>query len=238
MNFQETIDPLTKFLDENDFSVIEQSHNFIKYASNFAIITIAFSDREYLYYIHVGQSPESLIQLTEVAVKEVFKYDIYIIKSTKTVDNWISFFKKAGKGILLGDKKIFEKINEFSEQQSKEYKRQLTHLQNIQEAKIISIGFAQPCNICFKVFLFCVSTDFGRIIRWKVEAHQKKFYFLVLVFFCHFYKAGYLAYTRQAEGCPKINNISCIIFFAEIIYYICYFHFRNCLRICVSNPSN
>jgi hypothetical protein len=46
----------------------------------------------------------------------------------------ISFLKTSGKLIVSGDKEIFKKLNEFSERQSREYTKQIIHLQNMQGA--------------------------------------------------------------------------------------------------------
>ena len=125
MNFEESIYPLTEFLQDNDFSVTNNSLHFIEYSSNSAIITVAYANLEYLYYTHVGQNSKSLVELTPIAIKEVFKDDSFQFQSTLTIDNLISFFKEAGKAIVLGDKKILKELNDFSERQSREYTKQL-----------------------------------------------------------------------------------------------------------------
>jgi hypothetical protein len=132
MNFEESIYPLTEFLADNKFSVTNKSLHFIEYSSNSATITVAYSNLEYLFYTHVGQNSKSLIELTPIAVKEVFKDDSFQFQSTLTIDNLISFLKTAGKSIVLGDKKVFSELNEFSERQSVEYTKQIIHSQHIQ----------------------------------------------------------------------------------------------------------
>jgi hypothetical protein len=134
MNFEQSIYPLTEFLTENDYSVANKSLHFIEYSSNSATITVAYVSLEYLFYIHVGRNSKSLIELTPMVIKEVFKDEKFQFQSTLTIDNLITFFKGVGKAIVLGDKKIFTELSEFSERQSKEYTKRIIHLQNIQWA--------------------------------------------------------------------------------------------------------
>ena len=134
MNFEQSIYQLTKFLTDNDFLVTKKEEHFIEYSTKSTIITVAYSNLEYLFYTHVGQDSKSLVELTPIAVKEVFKDDSFKLQSTLTIDNLISFLKTTGKFIVLGDKKIFEKLNKFSEYQSRQYTRQIIHSQNIQGA--------------------------------------------------------------------------------------------------------
>jgi hypothetical protein len=134
MNFEESIYPLTEFLTDNNFSVTNKSLHFIEYSSNSATITVAYANLEYLFYTHVGQNSKSLIELTPIVVKEVFKDASFHFQSTLTIDNLISFLKGVGKSIVLGDKKIFKELTEFSERKSREYTKQIIYLQNIQWA--------------------------------------------------------------------------------------------------------
>jgi hypothetical protein len=134
MNFDQSIHPLTEFLTGNNFSVTKSEQHYIEYSSKSAIITIAYAKLEYLFYTHVGQESKSLVELTPIAVKDVFKDDRFQFQSTLTIDNLISFLKTSGNLIVLGDKETFKKLNEFSERQSREYTRRIIHLQNIQGA--------------------------------------------------------------------------------------------------------
>ncbi len=134
MNFEKSIYPLTEYLIDNEFSIINKSPHFIKYSSNSATITVAYDNLEYLFYVHVGKNSESLMELTPIALKGVFKDDSFQFQSTLTIDNLISFLKAAGKSIALGDKKIFKELKEFSDRQSKEITKQIIQLQNIQGA--------------------------------------------------------------------------------------------------------
>lgn len=134
MNFEQSIYPLTEFLAGNNFSVTQQGQHFIEYCSKSAIITITYSNLEHLFYPHIGQDPESLVELTPTLMKEFFKDDRFQLQSTLTIENLISIFKTSGKLIVLGDKQTFNKLSEFSERLSREYARQILHLQNIQMA--------------------------------------------------------------------------------------------------------
>jgi len=134
MNFEQSISPLTEFLTDNNFSVTKKEQHFIEYSTNSAIITVGYAKLEYLFYTYVGQSSKSLVELTPIVVKEVFKDDSFILQSTLTIDNLISFLSSVGKPIILGDKKTFNELNEFSERQSREYTKQIIQLQNIQGA--------------------------------------------------------------------------------------------------------
>jgi hypothetical protein len=134
MNFEKSINPLTEFLIEKRFSVMNKSLNFIEYSSNSATITVAYASLEYLFYIYVGQNSKSLIELTPIAIEEVFKDTSFQLQSTLTIENIISFLKANGKSIVLGDKKIFKELNEFSERKSREYINQIIQLQNIENA--------------------------------------------------------------------------------------------------------
>lgn len=134
MNFDQSLYPLTEFLTGNNFSVTKKEQHYIEYSSKSTIITIAYANLEYLFYTHVGQKSKSLVELTPILVKDVFKDDRFQFQSTLTIDNLISFFKTSGKLILLGDKESFKNLNEFSERQSREYTRRISHLQNIQGA--------------------------------------------------------------------------------------------------------
>jgi len=134
MNFEQSIYPLTEFLTDNNFSVTKKEQHFIEYSTKSAIIAIAYASLEYLFYTHVGQDSKSLVELTPLALKEVFKDDSFQFQSTLTIDNLISFLKFEGKLIVLGDKQIFKELNEFSEHQSRQYTRQIIHLQSIQGA--------------------------------------------------------------------------------------------------------
>lgn len=134
MNFDQSTYPLTEFLTDNNFSVTKKEQHFIEYSSKSAIITIAYANLEYLFYTHVGQDSKSLVELTPIVVKEVFKDDRFQLQSTLTIENLISFLKTSGKLIVSGDKEIFKKLNEFSDGQSREYTRRIIHLQNIQGA--------------------------------------------------------------------------------------------------------
>ena len=134
MNFEQSIYPLTEFLTEHKFSVTHQEQHFISYSTNSTIITVAYANLEYLFYTHVGQDYKSLVELTPIAVREVFMDDSFKLQSTLTIENLISFFKTSGKLIVFGDKKILEELLEFSESQTKEYTRQINHLQSIKGA--------------------------------------------------------------------------------------------------------
>ncbi len=134
MNFEQSIYPLTEFLTDNNFSVAYKEQHFIRYSTNSTIITVAYANLEYLFYTHVGQDSKSLVELTPIAVREVFKDDSFQFQSTLTIENLILFLKTSGKLIISGDKKIFKELIEFSERQSKEYTRQINHSQNIQGA--------------------------------------------------------------------------------------------------------
>lgn len=134
MNFEQSIYPLTEFLTGNGFSVTNKEQHFIRYSTNSTIITVSYANLEYLFYTHVGQDSKLLIELTPIAVTEVFKDNSFQFQSTLTIENLISFFKTSGKLIIAGDKKIFQNLIEFSEHQSKVYTRQIIHLQNIQDA--------------------------------------------------------------------------------------------------------
>jgi hypothetical protein len=134
MNFEQSIYPLTEFLTDNNFSVTKKEQHFIEYSTNSAIITVAYANLEYLFYTHVGQDSKSLIELTPIAVKEVFKDDSFLFQSTLTIDNLISFLSGVGKPIILGDKIKFKELNEFSERQSREYTQRIIQVQNIQGA--------------------------------------------------------------------------------------------------------
>jgi hypothetical protein len=134
MNFEKSTYPLTELLTDSHFSVTYKEQHFVRYSSNSAIITVAYASLEYLYHTHVGQNSKSLVELTPIAVKEVFKDDSFQLQSTLTIENLISFLKTSGKLIVSGDKKIFKELVEFSERQSKEYTRQINHSQNVQGA--------------------------------------------------------------------------------------------------------
>lgn len=134
MNFEQSIYPLTEFLANNNFSITKKEQHFIEYSTNSAIIIAAYANLEYLFYNHVGQNSKSLVELTPIAVKEIFKDDSFQLQSTLTIENLIFFLKTVGKSILLGDKKIFKELNDFSERQSRECTKQIIQLQNIQGA--------------------------------------------------------------------------------------------------------
>jgi hypothetical protein len=134
MNFDDSIYPLTEFLIDNNFSVTKKEQHFVEYSANSAIITVAYNILEYVFYISVGQNSKSLTELTPLEVKEVFREDGFQFQSTLTIDNLISFLNGAGKGILLGDKKIFKELKEFTERKSKEFTRQIIQLQNTKSA--------------------------------------------------------------------------------------------------------
>ena len=134
MNFDQLIYPLTEFLADYNFSVTKKEQHFIEYFSNSAVITVSYANLEYLFYTHVGQDPKSLVELTPIAVREVFKDDRFRLQSTLTIENLIQFFKTTGKHIVSGDKEAFEKLHEYSEHRSREYTKQIIHLQNIDGA--------------------------------------------------------------------------------------------------------
>jgi len=134
MNFEQSIYPLTEFLTDNGFSVTYKEQYFIRYSKYLTILTVAYANLEYLFYTHVGQDSNSLVELTPIAVKEVFKDDTFQLQSTLTIENLISFLKTSGKLVVSGDKETFKKLNEFSESQSREYTKRIIHLQNIQGA--------------------------------------------------------------------------------------------------------
>lgn len=134
MNFEQTIYPLTEFLTDNNFLVVYKEQHFIKYSTNSTVITVAYANLEYLFFTHVGQNSKSLIELTPIAIKEVFEDNSFQFQSTLTIENLISFLKTSGKLIVSGDKKVFKELTEFSEHQSREYSRQIIQSQNIQGA--------------------------------------------------------------------------------------------------------
>ncbi|UAY53041.1 hypothetical protein [Ferruginibacter albus] len=134
MNFEQSIFPLTEFLIDNKFSITKKEQYFIKYSTNSVVITIAYVNLEHLFYIHVGQNSKSLIELTPISIKEVFEDDNFRLQSSLTIDNLISFLKGIGKCLLLGDKKIFKALNEFSESQVTKYTKQIIQSQNIKAA--------------------------------------------------------------------------------------------------------
>ena len=134
MNFDQLIYPLTEFLTGYQFSVTKKEQHFIEYSSNSAIITVAYANLEYLFYIHVGQDAKSLVELTPIVVREVFKDDRFRLQSTLTIENLILFFTTTGKDIVSGDKEVLKKLHEYSEHSSREYAKQIIHLQNIHGA--------------------------------------------------------------------------------------------------------
>jgi hypothetical protein len=134
MNFDQSTYPLTEFLTENNFSVTKKEQHFIEYCSKSTIITIGYASLEYLFYTHVGLDSKSLVELTPVVVKEFFKDDRFQFQSTLTIENLVSFLKTSGKQILTGDNELFKKLNEFSQQWSREFTKRISHLQNINRA--------------------------------------------------------------------------------------------------------
>ncbi len=134
MNFDQAIYPLTEFLSGYHFLVSKKEQHFIEYSKNSAIITIAYANLEFLFYTHVGQESKSLIELTPITVKEVFNDDRFQLQSTLTIQNLIAFLRGVGKPIVLGDKKIFKRLIEFSELQSGKFAQQMIQLQNIEGA--------------------------------------------------------------------------------------------------------
>lgn len=134
MNFEQAIYPLTEFLFDNNFLVAYREQHFIRYFKNSTTITVAYASLEYLFYTHVGQNSKSLIELTPAAIKTVFNDDSFQFQSTLTIDNLISFFKGKGKSIVSGHKDVFQRLIDFSDQQSKEFTKELIQLQNIQGA--------------------------------------------------------------------------------------------------------
>jgi hypothetical protein len=134
MNFDQLIYPLTEVLTDYNFSVTKKEQHFIEYSSNSAIITIAYANLEHLFYTHVGQDSKSLVELTPIVAREVFKDNRFQFQSTLTIENLISFFETTGKHILSGDKEVFKKLHEYSENRSREYTKQIIHLQNIHGA--------------------------------------------------------------------------------------------------------
>ncbi len=134
MNFSETIFPLTQLLTSNHFTIAESSQNFIKYTSESVIITIAYSNLEYLFYTHVGKDSNSLIELTPLAVKTVFDEDSFQFQSTLTIENLISLLKDKGQSILLGDKTKLTELEEFNDRRLKEFTERIIHLQHLKAA--------------------------------------------------------------------------------------------------------
>jgi hypothetical protein len=134
MNFEESIYPLTEFLLDNNFSVTKKSVHFIEYSSSSATISVAYASLEYSFYIHAGQNSKSLTELTPIAIKEVFKDDSFRFQSTLTIDNLMSLLKTTGKSIVIGDKDVFNALEEFADNRSREYTRKIVELQNIQWA--------------------------------------------------------------------------------------------------------
>jgi len=134
MNFEESIYPLTEFLQDNNFSVTKKSLHFIEYSSSSATINVAYASLEYSFYIHAGQNSKSLTELTPIAIKEVFKDERFRLQSTLTMDNLISFLKTTGKSIVVGEKDAFNALKEFADNRSREYTRKIVQLQNIQWA--------------------------------------------------------------------------------------------------------
>lgn len=134
MNFEKLIRPLTILLTSNAFSVTDKSRHSIDYSSDFMIIRVAYAELEHLYYTYIGQDEKSLIELTPVAIKEVFDDNSFQFQSTLTIDDLTSFLNNSGHSILSGDKTKLEKLAEFSERQSKVYTKQIVHKQNIQMA--------------------------------------------------------------------------------------------------------
>ena len=138
MNFEQSIYPLTEFLTDNNFSVTYKEQHFIKYSTNSVIITVAYASLEYLFYTHIGQDSKSLVELTPIAIKEVFKDDSFQFQSTLTIDNLVSVLKGIGKSIVLGDKKTFKELTEFSERQSREFTKQIIQEQNMYSTDVCS----------------------------------------------------------------------------------------------------
>ncbi|MEI6946713.1 hypothetical protein V9K67_05880 [Paraflavisolibacter sp. H34] len=134
MHFEDLIYPLTLFLVDHNFSVTREVLHFIEYSSDSANVTVAYASLECVFYVHIGQSSTSLIELTPIVVKEVFEDDSFQFQSTLSIDNLICFLKTAGRSVLFGDPKIFKELNEFSTRQSGEFTRKIFQLQNVQDA--------------------------------------------------------------------------------------------------------
>lgn len=134
MNFDQLTYPLTEFLTEMRFSVIRKEQHFIAYSSASALITVAYAHLERLFYTHVGQDADSLVELTPVVVNEVFNDDQYRLQSTLTIQDLITFFKTTGRPIISGDKEAFRRITEFSKQQSAAFTKRIISSQYIRAA--------------------------------------------------------------------------------------------------------
>lgn len=131
MNFDESIYPLTEFLNNYNFSITRKEQHFIEYSSRSTIITIGYANLENLFYTHVGQDLKSLVELTPIIIKKVFNDDRFRLQSTLTIKDLISFFKTTGELIVSGDREVFKALNDHSEQLSTAYTKQIRHLQNI-----------------------------------------------------------------------------------------------------------
>jgi hypothetical protein len=134
MNFEESIYPLTEFLIGKNFNVSVKSHYLVEYSSNSVLIRVVYDNHEHLFYTYVGKKSTSLFELTPLTIKEIFKDYSFKYQTTLTIENLISFFNISGKSILAGNEKVFKKLNEFYEQASKKYTKQLLQYQNIQLA--------------------------------------------------------------------------------------------------------
>ncbi len=136
MSFEDKIFPLTRFLLNNSYSIAESSLHFIKYYSANQIITVAYNNLEHLFYIHVGKTEESLIELTPSAVNTVFKDESFKFQSSLTIDNLISFLDGSGSQLLLGNESVYKRLTDFTESATKEQIKKIMELQNMREADL------------------------------------------------------------------------------------------------------
>ena len=131
MSFERNIQPLTEFLNTKGFSICHESIHYIEYCTDSVIITLAYNNLEYLYYIHVGKNKNALIELTPKSLEYVFDENRFQFQSTLTIDNFILFLSGKGEKILTGDETKLIELATFSNDQPKLFTQYITNLQSL-----------------------------------------------------------------------------------------------------------
>jgi hypothetical protein len=132
-NFKETVFPLNQFLINSGFLIREIFDYCIEFYSHSVTIRLVFDWRIQLFEVYVGQTQDSLAELTPEAINKIFDEPRFLLQSTLTINDLISFFSNKGNVILKGDANKLRELKVFSKTTAVAYNENLILKQNLKQ---------------------------------------------------------------------------------------------------------
>ncbi len=137
MNFNKLVlDKLLAVFREYNLNVINQSENYVEFASKKIVITIRHNNLENSNLFFVGRNLGSLFLMDDQIIGNIFKTTLKFDFVTPEifVNNLYEFFKNEGILFLNGDEKTLKSLESYVYERSNNYTNELLDRQNMRSA--------------------------------------------------------------------------------------------------------